>query len=149
MIGDVNVFFSPVEEDEEHDGSVQHIAFEDSLVKPDATSALQAELEIMIAEPSVRRQGLASQALQLMLQYVSIPPLSIPPKHFLVRIGQSNKGSIAMFEKLGFEIVKTVEVFQEVEMRMTLEAQESLSKQAEGAGPSLSIAHCPLTDGDR
>ena len=36
---------------------------------------------------------------------------------FVARISQANKASIALFRKLGFFVTKTVEVFQEVEMR--------------------------------
>jgi hypothetical protein len=41
----------------------------------------------------------------------------ITPDRLVVRISDSNEASIHLFERLGFEIVKRVEVFQEVEMR--------------------------------
>lgn len=44
--------------------------------------------------------------------------LSIPTKNFIARIGLTNAGSIALFNKLGFGKEKVVEVFQEVTMRM-------------------------------
>lgn len=37
---------------------------------------------------------------------------------FIARISSKNTASIKLFEKLGFEIVKVVQVFDEVEMRL-------------------------------
>ena len=74
------------------------------------------------------------EALQLMLSYAtgkpnafSTPssspaltvdtPLKISPSRLLTRISETNIASIALFEKLGFQVTKRVEVFGEVEMR--------------------------------
>jgi len=127
MIGDVNLFLSDVELDEE-DAAVQ------------ASPAKQGELEIMIAEPLARRKGLASQAIQLMIAYASRPPLSLAPTHFLVRIGMANKASIAMFDRLGFAVVRTVEVFQEVEMRA--KSGGGVQRFVEMAQPELETVAC-------
>jgi len=43
-------------------------------------------------------------------------PLPIPPTSLLTHISESNIPSIKLFEKLGFRIMKWVEVFGEVEM---------------------------------
>ncbi|KAJ7595379.1 GNAT domain-containing protein [Mycena floridula] len=146
MVGDVNIFLNGV-----IPMSGSDAAPDDS--DPDA-DGFTAELEIMIAEPSHRRKGLALEALQLMLAYATglspdfftqtsdegpsptvtqptvtqssiepAPQLSthlpnpISPKHLITRISTTNIPSIKLFEKLGFVIVKTVEVFGEVEMR--------------------------------
>lgn len=77
----------------------------------------QGELEIMIAEKDARRKGYGSQALKLIICY-AMQKLRLGPENFLVRIGMDNESSIHMFERLGFEVVKTVEVFREVEMRI-------------------------------
>ncbi|OCH89820.1 acyl-CoA N-acyltransferase [Obba rivulosa] len=102
MIGDVNLFLkgSPDEED------------------------FEVEAEVMIAEKAYRRRGLASRALQLLLSYAtscSAPPLPIPRARLVVRIGEANEASRGLFEKLGFEVTKRVEVFQEIEMRFRKE----------------------------
>ena len=102
MIGDVNVFLSRLDEGE----------------GDDKTSPLQGELEVMIAESSQRRKGCATQALQLLISYVCGPPLSLSPLNLLARVGMGNGSSTKMFEKLGFEVVKEVVVFQELEMRL-------------------------------
>ncbi|KIJ33014.1 hypothetical protein M422DRAFT_96068, partial [Sphaerobolus stellatus SS14] len=99
MVGDVNLFFkgSPEEGDEE------------------------VEAEVMIAEPAYRRKGVAHQALNLIFGYATSPDgpesLRIPSERLVVRIGESNSASIRLFEKLGFNMTKIVEVFQEIEMR--------------------------------
>ncbi|KAF9644015.1 acyl-CoA N-acyltransferase [Thelephora ganbajun] len=101
MIGDVNIFFHGTPEDQD----------------------FEAEVEIMIAEPDYRRKGLASRALQLMLTYAtapdSEPPLPVSKESLVARIGDRNKASITLFQKLGFEITKHVAVFEETELRYT------------------------------
>ena len=84
------------------------------------------------AEPAYRRQGLAYEAIQLMISFVTSPPtMSVSPEHIssyppqlpiprsslVARISESNLSSIALFKKVGFEVAKRVEVFGEVEMR--------------------------------
>ncbi|KAI5118338.1 hypothetical protein M0805_009141 [Coniferiporia weirii] len=106
MIGDVNLFFngSPgvVEEGEEADGEV--------------------EAEVMIAEKAYRRRGYASEALQLLLSYATSathpPILPVAPDRLVVRIGERNTASVALFTVLGFVVTRCVEVFAELEMRL-------------------------------
>lgn len=74
-------------------------------------------------EPDYRRKGFASRALQLMFSYAtapdSKPPLPLSEESLVVRIGDKNTASIALFRKLGFEITKRVAVFEETELRYT------------------------------
>jgi len=44
-------------------------------------------------------------------------PLKLRPKDLVTRISATNLASIFLFEKLGFQVTKRVEVFDEVEMR--------------------------------
>ncbi|RSH89575.1 hypothetical protein EHS25_002126 [Saitozyma podzolica] len=76
----------------------------------------EGECEIMIASPDDRRKGFAREALTLFLGY-AIPTLGLRPTNLIARIGRSNSASMALFESLGFGIVKVVEVWDEVEMR--------------------------------
>jgi RimJ/RimL family protein N-acetyltransferase len=75
------------------------------------------------SEPGYRRKGFASRALQLMFSYAtapdSEPPLPVSKESLVVRIGDKNTASIALFQKLGFEITKHVAVFEETELRYT------------------------------
>lgn len=51
-------------------------------------------------------------------------PSPVPPSSLLTRISLTNEPSIKLFEKLGFQIVRTVEVFGEVEMRWRARTKE-------------------------
>ncbi|CED83926.1 Acyl-CoA synthetase [Phaffia rhodozyma] len=96
MIGDVNMFFHEPEEE----GSVG-----------------DAECEVMIAELDARRKGLAYEALSVFLRYATSPPLSIPTSsNLMAKISTSNPSSLGLFNKLGFQVVKLSEVWQEWEL---------------------------------
>ena len=75
-----------------------------------------------ITESAYRRQGHASEALQLLFSFAtshSYPPLlPITADKIVARIGEANSASIALFSKLGFVVTKRVKVFEEVEMRL-------------------------------
>ncbi|THH03579.1 hypothetical protein EW146_g10391, partial [Bondarzewia mesenterica] len=79
-------------------------------------------------DPAYRRQRIAHTALSLLLAYVTSPdapsPLPVRKNSLVVKIGQDNTPSIRLFEGLGFTIVKTVDVFEEVEMRLAGQAAE-------------------------
>jgi len=95
MIGDVNLFFKHQRDDPE----------------------FEVECEVMIAEPAYRGQRRAHAALTLLLSYAR-DTLGVRTESFVVRIGASNARSIALFAALGFSVVRTVAVFDEVEMRV-------------------------------
>lgn len=79
--------------------------------------------DLFYSEPDYRRKGIANLALQLMFSYATAPdsgsPLPISKESLVVRIGDKNVASIALFQKLGFEITKHVAVFEETELRYT------------------------------
>ncbi|EFA84870.1 N-acetyltransferase 9 [Heterostelium album PN500] len=91
MAGDVNLFWNEYEEE----GS--------------------AEVEVMIAEPSCRRRGFGSEAIEIMMHY-AVTNLSDITTRFIVKIGESNTTSIQLFKKLGFQQVGQVNVFKEINM---------------------------------
>ncbi|KAL4400095.1 N-acetyltransferase [Malassezia pachydermatis] len=111
MAGDVNVFLSERYEDEDD---------------MDAPSTTWGELEVMIAEPHWRRQGLAREALRMLLHYITTePPMAsdetthpfpLPMNRLFARISMDNDPSLALFCTLGFSRVKENAVFEEVEM---------------------------------
>ncbi|AFR94526.2 hypothetical protein C343_02610 [Cryptococcus neoformans C23] len=74
------------------------------------------ECEIMIASKEDRRKRFAIEALSLFLSYLTTT-LPLPATHLIARIGASNLPSIHLFRKLGFGVVKHVQVFDEVELR--------------------------------
>ncbi|KAJ9101184.1 hypothetical protein QFC21_003403 [Naganishia friedmannii] len=104
MIGDVNLFLAQgVEEDVECEimiaGTVTRLNYvtnPTSLPLPHSPNT------------STPTSTSTTQSTQL------IPPHTYP---FLVRIGTSNHASINLFQRLGFAKVKTVQAFEEVEMR--------------------------------
>lgn len=105
MVGDVNIFLSKAYDSEE-DGDSE---------APASEGHTKAEVELMIALPESRRRGYGTAALRTFLSYASTT-LDLPPCAFFARIGTTNEGSIALFEKLGFKRGKVVEAFGEVEM---------------------------------
>lgn len=91
MAGDVNAFIS-----QDEDGCV-------------------AELEVMIAEPKYRQMGLATEAICIMMHWLQIhlPGLD----RFIAKIHCNNYASLQLFQKLGFQAYKTVEIFNEIHLR--------------------------------
>jgi len=131
MAGDVNAFLSErYDEEQLHDetDAVNDLA--------DAPPSVWAELEVMIAEPRWRRQGLAREALQMLLYFLTADPtpcassdtphrstaLPIAKSRLFARISMYNAPSIALFEQLGFIRGKEYTVFEEVELRVTDES---------------------------
>ncbi|XP_022379037.1 N-acetyltransferase 9 isoform X2 [Enhydra lutris kenyoni] len=78
------------------------------------------EIEVMIAEPSCRRRGFGTEAVIMMMSYVTKLGLT----KFEAKIGQGNEPSIRMFQKLHFEQVAVSSVFQEVTLRLTMNERE-------------------------
>ena len=86
MVGDVNLFFN--NEEDRH----------------------EAELEVMIAESSARRQGFGCEAVKIMMCY-GYNVLGV--KNYVVKIGSNNVASINLFKRLGFQQQSHSHVFQE------------------------------------
>ncbi|KAM9973211.1 hypothetical protein ACTFIR_012587 [Dictyostelium discoideum] len=89
MIGDVNIFFNQYEDE----GT--------------------AELEVMIAESTSRRKGLAREAISIIMGY-GIEYLSTITNKYIVKIGESNQPSIQMFKSMNFKQIGSVNVFKEI-----------------------------------
>lgn len=73
----------------------------------------ETEIEVMIAEEKSRRKGLAEESLK-MLMFYAIEHLGI--KRFIAKIKNHNHPSLNLFQKLGFSIEKSVEIFQELHL---------------------------------
>ncbi|RGB27942.1 N-acetyltransferase 9-like protein [Rhizophagus diaphanus] len=108
MVGDVNLFFNDIED-------------------PNV-----AEIEIMIAERSHHRSGLATNALLLMFNY-AINILNVAK--FTAKISTKNQSSIQLFTKK-FEFVEIgfSEVFQEYsfELNVNEETKEKIKEAIKG-----------------
>lgn len=70
------------------------------------------ELNVMIAEPSSRRQGLAKVALQAVMKAVKTKCPDVTK--FVAKIDKDNLPSRTLFESLGFVATKEMEIFNEV-----------------------------------
>ena len=97
MIGDVNLFTSPMEDDE---------------------NQIEAELDIMIAPKDARRKGYASEAVRLILSF-GVDELGI--HRYFVKIHENNVESLNFFrERLGFIECNYVACFGEYELEWML-----------------------------
>lgn len=88
MAGDVNLFFHDI--DDPHN----------------------AEIEIMIAEPSYRNKGFAMEALNLIMYY-GFNTLGV--RRFFAKINETNAESIRLFERMGYIKVNYSEIWKEIE----------------------------------
>mmetsp|Transcript_6513 Transcript_6513/g.9081 ORF Transcript_6513/g.9081 Transcript_6513/m.9081 type:complete len:209 (-) Transcript_6513:2877-3503(-) len=94
MCGDVNLFFNNYE------------------------NSSDAEIEVMIAEPDCRRQGIAFEAVSIMMRY-GIQKLGA--KRFFAKISSSNEASQKLFRRLGFEECNYVACFDEHEYHLMVD----------------------------
>ncbi|ETS76679.1 hypothetical protein PFICI_12066 [Pestalotiopsis fici W106-1] len=120
MVGDINLFLTPWEDDEEQDdearGSRQRLCV--------------GEVDIMIAAPTDRGRGMGKAAVSTFLWFIKKNMGAILAeyassledggvleiKELLVRINASNEGSKALFKGLGFEQRGEVNYFGEIEL---------------------------------
>ena len=109
-VGDCNLFLLPGNDTEDADDGG---AEADAGQTDGGGGAPAVEVEVMIAETSCRRQGLAAEAVSLLMRY-GARALTPRPAEFHAKILSKNEGSRRLFEgKLGFEHFKEVPVFEE------------------------------------
>lgn len=81
-------------------------------------NAIVAELEVMIAELTSRRKGLAKVALQLMMAYARA---ELGVEVFLVKVLEENEASLRLFEDVfGFREYRRIKAFGEVHLKLEL-----------------------------
>ena len=95
MCGDINIFIN-----DEHVG----------------------ELNIMIAEEKSRKKGIATETLQLIIDF-SIKKLDI--KTFVAKIQSDNVDSIKLFKKAGFEETEYIESFKEYTFMLEVKQEKN------------------------
>ncbi|XP_048762712.2 N-acetyltransferase 9-like protein [Ostrea edulis] len=107
MVGDVNLFFA--EETDPHSG----------------------EINMMIADESVRRKGFGTEALFLMIRY-GWEKLKL--QRVRAKIGMDNQPSIKMFTKYGFREVSRSDIFKELTLELNLgnDAIAKITELSEG-----------------
>lgn len=122
MAGDVNLFFtgacsdSPPAPASPSDAVCARNGGAEASVSPTRPYD-EAEIEVMIAEPRLRRRGLATEALRVVMAYASA---ELGTRAFVAKVLRENAASVAMLQRVGFEQWKEVAVFDEVHMRREL-----------------------------
>ena len=121
MVGDVNLFFSEEDPDDDHANDDDHVTSK----PPQQPHQLQAELDIMIAEADYRGKGIGKEASCLMMLYgVKIKNI----RRFFCKIKETNHASINLFEtKLKFQQCGYAACFQEVELELRHESADSMT----------------------
>jgi hypothetical protein len=139
MIGDVNLFLSEMDDDENDENKA------DKPEDPSQSLLLQAEIDIMIAEKEHRGKGLGRSATCAMMLY-GASKLGIC--RFFCKINEDNEASISLFKSIGFRQCGYAACFKQVELELKrpLEEMEEIFKIH---GGSYGAMHCPLLDGDK
>lgn len=142
MVGDVNLFLSEEETDEEQEDA--HITTNEELPLGDQVHQ-QAELDIMIAEKSFQGQGMGREASCLMMMYAS-KYLGI--RRFFCKINEDNLSSRALFTKLGFLQCSYAECFRQVELELKRDTVDAtMMAVSELLGKTeLETISCPIED---
>jgi RimJ/RimL family protein N-acetyltransferase len=91
----------------------------------------EAELLIMIAEPAARRQGLAAEAVTLMMRFAEA---TFHIRRFIVKIASRNLPSQRLFHKLGFRQFSFDAAFDEI----ALDFPPTMSSSPHSPMPPLS-----------
>ena len=151
MVGDINLFLTDFDETEDidYEGEVDDseadlfLSGQGSMDVDVSSSARPAvngedvvgEIELMIASPHHRRQGLGRAAslsfldyifanLDVLLRQYSSSGEEVRLKYLRVKIGNENAGSIGLFESIGFVKARAEpNYFGEVELRLAVDGQ--------------------------
>jgi len=126
------------------DSEQDRMAGDVNLFLHDRDDPTNAEIEIMVAEHSFRRLGLAREALHMLMRYGM---QSLGVTRFFAKIGEDNAASLALFKSLGYIEVNYVAAFRERELAMTADAV--LAAQLEAATRYASEIDFPLLSSRR
>jgi RimJ/RimL family protein N-acetyltransferase len=109
LCGDINAFFSDY-----FSQDWDHCADDSTTEGP---TGRVAEINLMIAEKTSRRKGIAEEALGLFMQYIrdQVPEVKI----WVAKIQIGNGASVRLFEKIGFKEFKRVDCFNEVHFTLS------------------------------
>jgi hypothetical protein len=162
MVGDINLFLTPWENDEESDdggqdgivtkakanlgNEVNRAGDERDGTGPGAVRYCAGEVDIMIAESSNRGKGVGKGAVSTFLWFIRENLNEIlseyagsigaggrlEMKELLARINATNAGSIALFKALGFQQRGDVNYFGEIEMVLKDFASDGVGVEVEG-----------------
>jgi RimJ/RimL family protein N-acetyltransferase len=138
MVGDVNLFLSNCEDDDEEfskEATTNHS-------KTPGHQRRQAEVDIMIAEADYQGKGLGREATLLMMLY-GAQQLGIC--RYFCKINETNEASMSLFKKkLGFVEKEYIQVFGQYELELTKDNPEEMKMHLIHMVGELMIAPCPL-----
>lgn len=139
MVGDVNLFVSDEEDEEEID---PFAPWTETSVADTKHQQQQAEVDIMIADPAYRGKGLGREATILMMLYGA---KNLGFRRFFCKINEDNHSSRALFQlKLGFVEIAYVAVFKQYELELKRSINEELvSYLSTLLGSDLTTLDCP------
>ncbi|KAI2463377.1 acetyltransferase domain-containing protein [Annulohypoxylon bovei var. microspora] len=126
MVGDINLFLTPWEPDDEEGGQANGDARQTGA---EAKTCCAAEVDVMIADPRHRGRGFGRAAVAAFLLFVhgnldailkeyagAADGTTLQLREVVAKIGEGNAGSIALFRSLGFEQRGGVNYFGEIQM---------------------------------
>jgi len=102
------------------DGELDRMVGDVNLFLHDRDDPTNAEIEIMVAERSFRRLGLAREALLLLMRY-GVQAQGVT--RFFAKIGEDNGASLALFKSMGYVEVNYVAAFREHELAIAVDAE--------------------------
>lgn len=144
MIGDINLFLTPWDDEDEEGGGDQPSA--QSAANGPSHSHCVGEVDIMIANIDHRGKGTGKAAVAAYLWFIkrNVKEIlaeyatstgekgSLEMKELLVRIKATNEGSIALFKGLGFRQRGEVNYFGEIAMVLSESGSLEGVNQVEG-----------------
>lgn len=132
MVGDVNFFLHPHEEEGEEDDAEGEVEG-GAEAAPAKKGWLTGEVDIMVADREFRSKGVGRAAVRAMLVYIAVnlgfileeyvgtqQNANASLKSLMAKIKQGNEASIALFRGLGFQQQGEVNYFGEIKMVMDL-----------------------------
>ena len=144
MVGDVNLFISDEDDEEEIDPFAPPPTI--SCGTKQQQQQQQAEVDIMIAEAAYRGKGLGREATILMMLYGA---KHLGLRRFFCKINQENHASRSLFQnKLGLVEKEYVAVFKQYELELKKDTNEELvSYLSDLLGADLCTFACPIDEG--
>jgi len=125
MAGDVNLFLSDIEDEEETDDKGD-IADVDKTQESSDYPRVQAEIDIMVANTASKRKGIGKKACLLMMQYAAT---NLRIQRFFCKINDTNEASLSLFRKIGFLQCDYAECFRQVEMELKAPSSEAMCRR--------------------
>jgi len=121
MIGDVNLFLSDIEDDDnddDNDNSNHERKFPEGSKEGSkfVPKGKQSELDVMIAETDYHRKGMGREASLMMMSYGA---KNIGIQRFFVKIKEENTPSLKLFKGMGFNECDYVACFKEYELELS------------------------------